>query len=86
MAAQVFDLEAATDRWQGPIASDHGQHLVLITEKTGGHAAELADIVELVRADLRAARLRENREAAIDRIVEAYDVRYIIDNTPGPIE
>jgi hypothetical protein len=51
-------------RWQGPIDSGYGAHLVLVSERGAGHAPELAEVRDLVRRECRewenARRLEES--------------------------
>ena len=72
-ARRIFAMPQG-DRWQGPVESDLGYHLIRIDRKTPGGAAAFED----VRGDLAAGLAREKRERdlqrAIDGIVEGYTV------------
>lgn len=59
-------------RWQGPVRSEHGVHLVLVTERTGGRVPELAEVRDAVRNDwMNAQRLDANEKS-----YEALRARY----------
>lgn len=58
-AAQLGELPLG--RWQGPIASGYGLHLVWVSERTAGGVPALADVRDAVRRDwANAERLRAN--------------------------
>jgi hypothetical protein len=75
MAEALFQIEASESRWRGPFESRYGFHLVLITAQTPSRSPDLAEIRDRVEADARTARLRARTEAAIQAILENYDVR-----------
>jgi hypothetical protein len=73
-AEAVFDLAPDDSRWQGPIASDHGYHLVMLTGKDSGGVPALETIRDRVAQDARRAWLDRQTEDAIRTIVDSYDV------------
>jgi len=77
MAKAVFELEPNDFIWRGPFDSPYGVHLVLLTTNEPGRDPELAELEDRVREDARRAMIREETEAAIDDIVETYDVRIV---------
>ena len=77
MAKAVFELEPNDFVWRGPFDSPYGVHLVLLTTNEPGRDPELAELEDRVREDARRAMIREETEAAIDDIVETYDVRIV---------
>jgi parvulin-like peptidyl-prolyl isomerase len=86
MAEALFELEPNDLIWRGPFDSPYGVHLVMLTTNQPGREPELAELEERVREDARRAIIREETEAAIADIVEAYDVRVVYerDSTPKP--
>jgi hypothetical protein len=74
MAKAVFELEPNDLAWRGPFDSPYGVHLVLLITNEPGREPSLAEIEERVREDWRRSRVREEAEAAIEDIVDAYDV------------
>jgi hypothetical protein len=80
----VFDLEAQPDRWQGPLESAHGLHLVLITSLTPERTLELVEAENAVREDARRDRIEERNQAILQEIVDAYDVQ--ITYRPGQVD
>jgi len=83
----VFALEAQSDRWQGPLKSPYGFHLLLITESIPERMLELAEAEKAVREDARRERIDERNRAIIQEIVDAYDVKVTVQpassDTPG---
>jgi len=77
MAKALFELEPNDLVWRGPFDSPYGVHLVMLTTNEPGREPELAELEERVREDARRAIIREETEAAIADIVEAYDVRVV---------
>jgi len=73
-AASITGLSPPPQRWQGPIASEHGEHLVLLTETKAGRRLELAEIRSHVEADYQRWRQQENQDHAIQEIVGQYHV------------
>ena len=75
MASALERLTPDAARWQGPIASQHGWHVVLLTRRTEARTPSLEEI----RGTLAEALRRERREASVERgvdaIVGAYEVR-----------
>ena len=82
MARELFELEPNEFVWRGPFDSAYGVHLVLLTTNEPGREPELAEINGRVREDARRARIREETEAAISDVVDAYDVRVVYDRDP----
>jgi len=82
MARALFELEPNEFVWRGPFDSAYGVHLVLLTTNEPGREPELAEIEGRVREDARRARIREETEAAIADVVDAYDVRVVYERDP----
>ncbi|MBT8062321.1 MAG: peptidyl-prolyl cis-trans isomerase, partial [Gammaproteobacteria bacterium] len=79
MAERLFALAPDESRWQGPLESPYGFHLVLLTRKVAGRYPELAEIRSKVRYDAERAAIRAQQDAAIQAIVDTYEVRHRID-------
>jgi hypothetical protein len=84
MAKAVFELEPNDLVWRGPFESPYGFHLVLLITNEPGRTPDLEEIEGRVREDWRRARIREESEAAIDDIVDAYDVRVVYERRREP--
>lgn len=67
-------LELETGVWAGPLPSAYGWHLVLISERAGGHLPDLNEIRETVKQDWLIERQRELKDAAYAKIREKYAV------------
>lgn len=61
--------------WQGPIRSDYGWHVVLLTDKRPARIAPFDEVRSQVRDDLIAERTATFRDRALKDLVKHYDVR-----------
>lgn len=73
---ELARLTPDSQRWQGPFASSHGLHLVMLSEHRPGRVPELAEIRPRVEADFKHWQQQQRQELAIQQIVEQYDVDY----------
>ncbi len=73
---QLAQLTPDSHHWQGPIQSEHGLHLVVLTESRPGRIPELAEIRSRVEQDFRRWQIAQKQELAIQQIVEQYNVEY----------
>jgi len=62
-------------RWQGPVQSAYGLHLVRVTARSPAHLPALAEIRARVEAEWRADRAAQMREAFGEALVGRYSVR-----------
>lgn len=62
-------------QWQGPIRSDYGWHVVLLTGRRPAMTAPFEEVRGQVKDDLIAERTAAEREKALDDLVKHYDVR-----------
>jgi hypothetical protein len=72
-AGALAKLEPS-DRWQGPIKSDYGWHLVLLTERKPAQLPKFADVREQVKDDMLRDALSDYRKKAIGDLVGRYKV------------
>jgi hypothetical protein len=75
MAEQVFALDPGDTTWHGPFESEYGMHLVLMARKAPGRYPELAEIEAHVRDDTEREAIAEQKDKAIQAIVDTYEVR-----------
>ncbi len=73
-SAAVFDPAGLLNAWGGPYASEYGEHLIFVTARAPARLAPLAEIEDIVRADLNEERRQQAIDAAIDAIVKRYRV------------
>ncbi len=71
-AAKILALEPG--RWEGPIESGYGLHLVYVRERIEGSLPPLHEVRDAVERDLLAARRRAELDAAYERMLSEYDV------------
>ena len=75
MAKQLFAELAEAGRWRGPFESDYGFHVVLVADNSPGRLPEFAEVVEQATRDARRRLTREYREAALQAVIDRYDVQ-----------
>jgi hypothetical protein len=63
-----------SDHWQGPLRSDYGWHLVLLTERKAAQMPRFADVREQVKDDLLRDTISNNRKKAIADLIGRYKV------------
>ena len=67
-------LELKSGKWEGPVRSGYGLHLVLVTKRVGGRLPELKEVREMVKRDWTFARQKELKDAAYAKLRERYVV------------
>lgn len=72
-AAELNNIEIG--KWQGPIQSGFGQHLVKITTKKARQSPALDDVRQEVTNDWRAAQTARLEEAAFDKYSAQYEIK-----------
>ena len=83
MADALFELTPDESTWQGPIASESGFHVVLLTRRETGRYPELREIEERVRDDARRDAISARQAQAIRSLVDTYEVRIDLDRGRG---
>ena len=88
MAKALFEFEPDDDNWVGPIESHYGQHLVLLVAKAEGRFPELGEVVGRVRVDAERDAGQARKDAAIDGLLDTYEVRrsLLADDKPDPVQ
>jgi parvulin-like peptidyl-prolyl isomerase len=71
-AARALTLEPG--RWQGPVESGFGLHLVFVRERVEGRLPPLSEIRHAVERDFQAARSQAELEATYERLLSGYTV------------
>jgi len=61
-------------KWEGPVRSGFGLHLVLVTKRVGGRLPDLKEVRETVKRDWTFERQKELKDAAYAKIRERYVV------------
>jgi len=69
-----------TGRWQGPVTSGYGDHLVLVADWTPGRMPALAEVREQVAREWVDARRREDNERFYQKLLK----RYVVTIEGGP--
>ena len=71
-AAELFTLPLG--RWQGPVKSGYGVHLVRVKERTPGRLPPLVEVRDAVARDWTAAKRRAMKEAHYQELLKRYSV------------
>jgi len=75
---EMFSLDVLTPSnsfaWQGPLKSNYGWHLVLVTRRTPMYVPDFQDVSAIVLADAQRQDQREIKQLAIDKLVSKYQV------------
>ena len=64
MTQALFTLDAAPQRWRGPLLSKHGAHLVMVVARRDARTPPLSEIRDQVATDARVAAIEARRRAA----------------------
>ena len=75
MAQAVFSLAPNKERWQGPIRSEFGLHLVLLTRVEAARIPALEEVRDQLANELQRRREVERKQQAIDQLIGGFDIR-----------
>lgn len=75
MAEQLFAEPADAQHWLGPFESEHGFHAVLVTANNPGRLPKFTEVAEQAARDARRRLTRKHREAALQAVIDRYDVQ-----------
>jgi hypothetical protein len=67
-------LQLKSGKWEGPVRSGFGLHLVLVVKRVGGRLPDLKEVGEIVKRDVMAERQKELKDAAYAKLRERYVV------------
>jgi PPIC-type PPIASE domain len=70
----LFQL-TVSEQWQGPIASEHGWHLLLINNLSAARSASLTEVAGVVLADAQRQQQQQLLRQAVEKIVSKYSVQ-----------
>ena len=73
-AADGTGTGGSDPRWEGPVESGYGLHVVLVSERIEGRMPDLEEIREQVVREWKAARRRQENEEFYQRLREKYEV------------
>ncbi len=79
MSGALAKITPDPERWQGPIASDHGWHLVLVSVREESRLPKVGEIAASLRRDL----LREKSEGALEAGLREVVFGYEVELGPG---
>ena len=75
MAQAIFRLQPDRARWQGPVRSEFGMHLVLLTRAEAARIPLLQEVRDQLANELQRRREVERKQKAIDELIGGFDVR-----------
>ncbi len=82
---ELFSLTPNEALWYGPIESQYGSHLVMLTKKEDGRYPDYEEVAERIANDANYEAVRERSEESINEIVDTYDIRIVYER-PSNIE
>ena len=75
MAQAVFRLQPEKARWQGPIRSEFGVHLVLLTRAEAARIPSLKEVSDQLASELQRSREVERKQNTIDKLIDDFEIR-----------
>ena len=75
MAQTLFSLQPHKTRWQGPIRSEFGKHLVLLTRAEAARIPPVQEVRDQVTKELERLREIELKQEVIDELIDGFEVR-----------
>ena len=73
-AARLREIDVDAARWQGPIRSEHGWHLVRLTDRIESMVPSLEEIEPALVRDLMQDRNRARVDAGLSTLVDRYEI------------
>jgi hypothetical protein len=80
----LAQLPVGTGLWQGPLHSDTGWHLVLLTAHTAARTPAVDEIRDRLVDDLELDRAAARQDQAIQALIDQYQVQFV--DIPGQLE
>ncbi len=77
-AGAVLEL-SKRQQWEGPVASEYGQHLVMIGDRIAARVPPLEEVAGRIREDLILERVEQKRQQFFERALARYDVEIELD-------
>ncbi|WP_164982759.1 peptidyl-prolyl cis-trans isomerase [Leisingera sp. NJS204] len=74
MTAALFEDMLASGVWSGPLRSEHGAHLVLVTDRRPGRQPTFQEVAERVTREAQRSVNAERARQATQRIVDTYRI------------
>ncbi len=78
-AEELQALEVNDSEWQGPLTSDHGYHLVLISELSDSNVPPYHELRSRVREDYQRVQSASQKKKAVEALIEEYNILIDID-------
>ncbi len=79
MANAIFAAQASDSQWIGPLQSEYGYHLVMVTTNEPGRYPDISEVERRVTDDAQRALMEKQNEAAIQSLVDKYEVRVVLE-------
>ena len=75
MAQDVFSLEPHKARWQGPIRSEFGIHLVMLTRAKAARIPPFQEVRDQLAFELQRRLEVERKQKAINKLIDGFEIR-----------
>lgn len=77
LTEKVFAAEPDQKQWFGPLVSEYGAHLVMLTQKQKGRMPALEEVYARVEQEAKRAIVAERAKQATQQIVDGYDIEVV---------
>jgi len=75
MAQTVFKLQPHKKVWQGPISSEFGKHLVLLTRVEAARSRPFQDVRDQLVKELERLRELDSKQKTIDELIDGFEIK-----------
>ncbi|HCC46031.1 MAG TPA: hypothetical protein DEQ32_16635 [Gammaproteobacteria bacterium] len=75
MAQTVFKLQPHKKVWQGPISSEFGKHLVLLTRLEAARSRPFQDVRDQLVKELERLRELDSKQKTIDELIDGFEIK-----------
>ncbi len=74
MTKAVFEASPSNTQWIGPLRSEYGYHLVMVTKIVEGRIPELEEVIKRVTYDAQRDFVNAQNDKAVQEIIDQYNV------------
>ena len=83
MAIELFSWRSPSGTWRGPVESEHGLHLILLSDMQPGYLPDLSEVKTDVTDDFMFERQQEQLQEAIQKLISNYRIIVQYPDDPG---
>lgn len=72
---EIFQLPMEPDKWQGPLSSPFGEHLILLIRKQSSRIPTFEEVRDQIATEVQRQRENESKQLAIEKVLREFEVR-----------